>query len=129
MPQARAIIPDQGGISAGLNTTGTTIPNHRIVRRGPTTDSILPAVDGLDGYVGVTLAVILAGQAGDVQIERRAIVEAGGAIPIGSKIMGGTGGKAAVAVATRYSLGIANTEALVDGDLIEVDIDRSSVPA
>lgn len=128
MPQPRAIVPDQGGISAGYNGTGTTIPARRLVKRSTLVDSIAPATDGLADYVGVTMAPILNGYAGDVQIERQALVEAGAAIPIGSKVMGSTGGKAVVATAAKYSIGTANSAALVDTDIIEVAIDRTVVP-
>jgi hypothetical protein len=129
MPQPRAIVPDQGGVSAGFNGTGTTIPARRLVKRSTTVDSITPAVDGAADYVGVTMAAILTGYAGDVQVARRPLVEAGAAIPIGSKVMGSAGGKAVVATAGNYSIGTANSAALVDTDIIEVDIDRTLVHA
>ena len=125
MPQARAIVPDNGGVRAGLNATGVTIPNRRIVKHSTLVDSIALAVDGLDVYFGVTLAAILNGYAGDVQILGRAIVEAGAAIPIGSKVMANATGQAIVATSAKHALGVANTAALILGDLVEVDIDRT----
>jgi hypothetical protein len=129
MPQPRAIVPDQGGIRAGLNSTGTTIPVRRLVKRSTTVDSIALAADGLGPYVGVTMAAILTGYAGDVQIAGRALVEAGAAVAIGALVMGGTSGKGITATAAKYAIGTANTAAAADGDIIEVDLSRSTVPA
>jgi hypothetical protein len=129
MPQVTAIVPDQGGVDAGHNTTVAIIAKYRLVKRGTTTKAITPAVDGLDAYVGVTMAAIPIGAAGDVQIARRALVECGAAVPIGSKVMGSAGGKGIVATAAKYAIGTANTAALVDGDIIECDIDRIALPA
>jgi hypothetical protein len=130
MPQPRAIVKDQGGIRPGLNSTGTTIAKHRIVKKATTAvDTITPAVDGTALPQGVTMAAILDGYAGDVQIEGRAIVEAGVAITIGQKITGGTGGKAAVATAAQYIIGEAASAASADGQLFEVDLNPGVVPA
>ncbi len=129
MPQPRAIVPDQGGVRAGLNSTGSTIATKRLVKRSTTVDSVAPAVDGNGPYVGVTMAAILNGYAGDVQIAGRALVEAGAAIAIGALVMGTTGGKGLTATATKYAIGTANTAAAADGDIIEVDLNRATVPA
>jgi hypothetical protein len=128
MPQVRAIVPDNGGVQAGHNTTVSTIEKHRLVKRSTATDSITPAVDGAAVIYGVTMAAIAANYAGDVQKAGRAIVEAGEAIDIGEPVTGGTGGKGAVAAAEEFYFGIANT-AGEDGDLIEVDINPSVLPA
>jgi hypothetical protein len=122
-------VPDNGGVRAGLNSTGSTIATHRLVKRSTAVDTIAPETDGTAASIGVTMAAITDGYAGDVQVEGRAIVEAGAAIAIGAKVMGGTGGKGATATAAKWFIGIANTEALVDGDLIEVDIQPGIMPA
>jgi hypothetical protein len=122
-------VPDNGGVRAGLNSTGVTIAKHRIVRRSTTTDSITPATGGTLPMLGVTMAAIVDGYAGDVQTQGMAIVEAGAAIAIGALVMGGTGGKGATATAAAHAIGVANTEALLDGDLIEVQLDRTLLPA
>jgi hypothetical protein len=130
MPQPRAIVKDQGGIRAGLNSTGTTIAKHRIVKKATTAvDTITPAVDGAALPYGVTMAAILDGYAGDVQIEGRAIVEAGVVVTIGQKITGGTGGKAAIATAGQFIIGEAASDASADGQLFEVDLNPGVVPA
>ncbi len=130
MPQPRAIVPDNGGIRPGLNATGSTIPKYRIVKKVNTAvDAVAPATNGADVIYGVSMQPITDGFAGDVQVEGRAIVEAGGAIAIGAKITGGTGGKAAVAGAAANILGVAASPAAADGELIEVDIIRSITAA
>lgn len=129
MPQPTAIVPDLGGVKAGLNSTGSTIPTKRLVKRSTTANSIALAADGLGPYVGVTMAAIANGYAGDVQTQGRALVEAGAAVAIGAGVMGGTSGKGITATAAKYSIGTANTAAAADGDIIEVDLFRVTVPA
>lgn len=129
MPTPRAIVPDNGGVRAGLNSTGSTIAKNRIVKKSTAVDTIAPETDGTGTSLGVTMAAIPNGSAGDVQVQGRAIVEAGAAISIGDKVMGGTGGKGAVATAAKFYVGIANTAALVDGDLIEVDLQQGIMAA
>lgn len=130
MPQPRAIVKDQGGIRAGLNSTGVTIAKHRIVKKATVAvDTITPATDGTALPYGVTMAAILDGYAGDVQVEGRAIVEASGVITIGQKITGAAGGKAAVASAANYIIGEAASAAGADGELIEVDLQPGVLPA
>jgi hypothetical protein len=132
MPQPRAIVPDAGGIRAGVNSTGTTIPKYRLVKKATNAavvqagvDSITPAVDGTVIIYGVTMAAILDGYGGDVQVQGRALVEAAGAINVGDKIIGTTGGKAAVSGSGVNIIGQAASAALVDTDIIEVDIIRT----
>lgn len=132
MPQPRAIVPDAGGIRPGLNSTGVTIAKYRLVKKGIVTtgiqagvDSVTPAVDGTVIIYGVTMAAILDGMAGDVQVQGRALVEAAGAINVGDKIIGTTGGKAAVSGGGVNIIGQAASPALVDTDIIEVDIIRT----
>lgn len=124
MPQPRAIVPDQGGVAAGLNSTGSPIAKYRLVKRGAAADTITPATDGSAPIEGVTMAAIPDGAAGDVQLARRTLVEAGGAIAIGANVTGGTGGKGAAGAAGDFVIGKANTEATTDGDIIEVDIEK-----
>jgi hypothetical protein len=123
-------VPDQGGIRPGLNATGTTIAKHRIVNKATAAvDTITPAVNGTAVCYGVTMAAIIDGYAGDVQVEGRAIVEASAAIAIGDKITGGTGGKGAVAGAAANIIGVAASPASADGVLFECDIIRSITAA
>lgn len=130
MSQPRAIVKDQGGIRPGLNSTGVTIAKYRIVKKATVAvDTITPAVDATALPYGVTMAAILDGYAGDVQVEGRAIVEASGPITIGQKITGGTGGKAAVASAANYIIGEAASDASADGQLFEVDLKPGVLPA
>jgi hypothetical protein len=130
MPQPRAIVPDQGGIRPGLNSTGSTIPKYRIVKKATTAvDTITPAVNGTALPDGVTMQEILDGYAGDVQHKGRALVEAGAPITIGQKVTGGTGGKGAVATAAQFFIGEAASAAAADGDIIEVDIVPGVLPA
>ena len=130
MPQPRAIVPDSGAVRPGLNATGSTIAKYRIVKKATTAvDAITPATSGADVCYGVTMQAILNGYAGDVQVEGRAIVEAGAAITIGQKVTGGTGGKGAVAGAAANIIGVAASAAAADGDLIEVDVSRSITAA
>jgi hypothetical protein len=129
MPQPRAIVPDNGGVRAGYNGTGSTIAKYRIVKRATTAvDGVTPGTDGSDVLHGVTMQAISDGYAGDVQVAGRALVEAGVAITIGAKITAGAGGKAAIASSGNQIIGVANSTAAVDGDVIEVDITRGTAP-
>jgi hypothetical protein len=127
MPQPTAIVPDSGGVRACLNSTGSTIPTKRLVKRTTAQNAVVLAADGLDTYIGVTMGAIPNGAAGDVQVQGRALVEAGAAIAIGAKVMGGTTGKGITATTTKYFIGVANTAAAADGDIIEVDIQRGTL--
>ena len=127
MPQPRAIVPDYGGVRAGYNDTGTEIPKHRIVKRSSTADYVETATDGSAPIEGVTMEAIPDDYAGNVQHAGRAIVEAGEAITVGANVTGGTGGKGAVAAVDEHILGVANTAASDDGDLIEVDIIKTQL--
>lgn len=129
MPQARAIVPDQGGVRAGYNDTGSEIVKHRIVSRGTTADYIVVATDGSAPFEGVTMADIPDDYAGDVQHQGRAIVEASAAIVVGANVTATTAGKAVTAAADDHILGVANTAASADTDLIEVDIIKTQLPA
>lgn len=130
MSQPRAIVKDQGGIRPGLNSTGTTIAKHRLVKKATTAvDAITPHVNGTALPFGVTMEAILDGYAGDVQIEGRAICEAGVPITIGAKITGGTGGKAAIATAGQFIMGEAASDASADGQLFELDLMPGVLPA
>ena len=123
MPQPRAFVKDQGGIKPGLNSTGSTIPKYRIVKKATTAvDSITPATDGSALPFGVTLAAINDGYAGDVQTEGVALCEASAALTIGQKVTGGSGGKAAVASAGDWILGEVASAAAADGDVFECNI-------
>lgn len=129
MPQPRAIVPDNGGVRAGYNGTGSDIAKYRIVKRATTAvDGIQTATDGTDVIHGVTMQLIKDGFAGDVQVQGRALVEAGAAINIGQKVTGGTGGKAAVAATGNQIVGVANSSSAADGDVIEVDLTRGTSP-
>lgn len=130
MPQPRAIVPDNGGVRPGLNSTGSDLPKYRIVKKhNVAVDAVQLATDGAALPYGVTMQPITNGFAGDVQIKGRAIVEASGAITIGQKVTGATGGKAAVASAANFILGEAASAAGADGELFEVDLGQGVVPA
>lgn len=130
MPQPRAIVPDSGAVRPGLNSTGSTIPKYRIVKKVNTAvDAITPATNGSAVTYGVTMQQILNGYAGDVQVEGRAIVEASAAIAVGANVTGTTGGKGVTAGAAAHIIGVAASAATADGDLIEVDIIRTITPA
>lgn len=130
MPQPRAFVKDSGGIKPGLNSTGTTIPKYRIVKKATTAvDSITPAVNGSALPYGVTMAAILDGFAGDVQTEGVALCEASGPITIGQSITGTTGGKGAVASAANFIIGEAASAAAADGDVFELNIVKGVLPA
>jgi|SRR5690349_17546591 hypothetical protein len=125
MPQARAIVPDSGGVRPGLNATGSTIGKARIVKKSTAAvDAVAPATDGTARLYGVTMEAITNGYAGDVQVAGRAVVEASAAIAIGAKITAAAGGKAVTAGAAANVIGIAASAAAADGEFIEVDIDR-----
>jgi hypothetical protein len=130
VPQPRAIVKDQGGIRAGLNATGSTIPKYRLVKKSTAAvDAVAPAVDAAAPLYAVTMEAILDGKTGDCQVEGRAIVEASAAIAIGAKITAAAAGKAVTAGAAAYIIGVAASAAAANGDLIEVDIDRGTSPA
>lgn len=130
MPQARAIVPDNGGVRPGLNATGSTIAKYRIVIKSTAAvDAVAPGTNGTARCFGVTMAAIDNGYAGDVQIAGRAIVEASAAIAIGAKVTAAAGGKGVTAGAAGNVLGIAASAAGADGELFEVDIDREVAAA
>jgi hypothetical protein len=130
VPQPRAIVPDQGGIRPGLNSSGQTIAKHRIVRKDTAVvDGIVLNTAGTTLPYAVTMAAIPDGYAGDCQEKGRAIVEAGVELNIGAKVTGGTGGKAVVATAGQYYLGEIASYASGDGVLAELDLKPGTVPA
>lgn len=130
MPQPRAIVPDNGGVRPGLNSTGSDLAKHRIVKKSSVAvDAVALATDGTALPYGVTMQPITNGFAGDIQKEGRAIVEASGVITIGQKVTGGTAGKAAVATAAQFYLGEAASAAGADGELFEVDLGPGVLPA
>jgi hypothetical protein len=130
VPQPRAIVKDQGGIRPGLNSTGSTIPKYRLVKKSTAAvDAVTPAVDNASPIYAATMEAILDGKTGDCQVEGRAIVEASAAIAIGAKITAAAGGKAVTATTAAYIIGVAASAATGNGDLLEVDIDRGTTPA
>ena len=130
MPQPRAIVPDNGGVRPGLNSTGSDLAKYRIVKKSSVAvDAVAYATDGAALPYGVTMQPITNGFAGDVQKEGRAIVEASGPITIGQKVTGATGGKGAVATAAQFYLGEAASAAAADGELLEVDLGPGVLPA
>lgn len=125
MPQPRAIVPDSGAVRPCFNTSGSTHPKYRLLKKSNTAvDATVLATNGAALIYAATMAAIPDGFAGDGQVEGRALVEAGGAIGIGVEITAGSGGKAAVAAAGDYIFGVSASAAGADGEVIEVDVVR-----
>lgn len=123
-------MPDNGGVRPGLNSTGSTIPKYRIVKKATSAvDAITPGVDAVTPLYGVTMEAILDGKTGDTQIKGRAIVEASAAIAIGARVTAAAAGKGVTAGAAAFFIGLAASAASANGDLIEVDIEPGTTPA
>lgn len=130
MPQPRAIVPDSGGVRPGLNSTGSTIPKYRIVKKSTAAvDAVTPGVDAAAPLFAVTMEAIVDGKTGDCQIHGRAIVEASAAIAIGARVTAAAGGKGVTAGAAAFYIGLAASAASATGDLLEVDIQPGATPA
>jgi hypothetical protein len=130
VPQPRAIVKDQGGIRASLNSTGSTIPKYRLVKKSTAAvDAVTPGVDAAAPLYGVTMEAIIDGKTGDVQVEGRAIVEASAAIAIGARVTAAAGGKGVTAGAAAFYMGIAASAASANADLFEVDLAPGTTPA
>jgi hypothetical protein len=130
VPQPRATVPDSGAIRPGLNSTGSTIPKYRLVKKATTAvDAITPAVDAATPIFGVTMEAVLDGKTGDTQVHGSAIVEASAAIAIGAKVTAAAGGKGVTAGAAAYYIGTAASAASANGDLFEVHIAPGTSPA
>lgn len=123
MPTPRSIVPD-GGVRAGLNTSGVTIPNHRIVREHTLTDSVRVCTAATQNPKGVSMQEILANVTGDIQVTGKTIIEAGAAVAK-EDLVGSDGSGRAVAVTTpgNFVVGKAVTATVTGaGDLIEVEM-------
>jgi len=116
---------DPHPINVCRNRSGSDIAKHRIVMRDVDqgVDAYQAAGDAAAPLMGVTLEAIANGKNGNLAQGGLAIVEAGAAISVGAKVTAGTGGKGAASSADEdHIIGIANTEATLDGDLIEVQM-------
>lgn len=123
MPEARQIVPD-GGVRAGLNTSGSTIPKHRIVRDHTLTDSIRICTDANQFPKGVSMQAIVADVTGDVQVAGKAVIEAGAAVAKDALVGSDSVGRAiAITDPGDFVVGRAVTATTTGvGDLIEVEM-------
>lgn len=123
MPTARQIVPD-GGVRAGLNTSGSTIPKHRIVRDHTLTDSVRICTDANQNPKGVSMQEILADVTGDIQVAGKCVLEAGAAVTKGDLVGSDTVGRAiAITDPGDFVVGKAVTATTTGvGDLIEVEM-------
>jgi hypothetical protein len=123
MPEARQIVPD-GAVRAGLNTSGVTIPKHRIVRDHTLTDAIQIATAATQNPKGISMQQILADVTGDVQVAGKAVLEAGAAVAKGDLLTSdGSGRGIATTTPGNFVIGKAVTATITGaGDLIEVEM-------
>jgi len=121
MPTPRRVV-DAESIRAGVNRTGSTIPKERLVQDTAAIQGVTPCTGVGDVPAGVTMEEILDDQTGDIQVFRKAVVEAGAAIVIGVEITSDAVGRAVTAVATNQVAGKAVTAAAALGDRIEVEL-------
>lgn len=110
-----------GQIRPGLNL-GTTIPARRLVQMGAADDQVVLAIDGVTPYLGVSLESIPANRTGDLQISGRVLIEAGGAIPKGSKVSADFIGRAVVPGPGQFKWGEAVYATSGAGQFVEVEI-------
>jgi hypothetical protein len=107
------------------NRSGTDLAKHRFVKidADQGVDAYEAATDGTAAIMGVTLEAITNGYNGDIAKGGHVILEAGGAITVGAKLTGGTGGKAVATTTAGHHVGaIAKTATTSgDGDLIEAE--------
>ena len=120
--QAREDLRD---IQPCRNRSGSDIPPHRILMRDVDqgVDAYEVAVDASAPLLGVSLQTILDGYNGDMARDGLVRVEAGAAISVGAKVTAGADGKGAASTTDEdHVIGEAQTEATLDGDIIEVFI-------
>jgi hypothetical protein len=128
MSQPRRIVPD-GGVRAGLNTSGATISANRIVKRHTLTDAVTPTTAATDRPYGVTMSAVDANVTVDVQVEGKALVEAGAAVTKGAQVTSDAVGRGiATTTSANFYIGIAETAAAAAGDVIEVTLGIDRVP-
>lgn len=125
MSEPTAIVPDKG-IRAGYNGSGADIGAHLFVAleaAATIRGSIeLPGAAGGAGY-GVTMEPIIDTERGDVQVEGKAIVFAGGVIAVGADVQVDIDGMVLAAATGDIVVGVyLGIAAAADGDLIEIDL-------
>lgn len=124
MGEPTAIVPDKG-IRAGYNGTGGDLAVAVFVAleaAATIKGSVeLPSAGG--PVYGVTMVAIPDTERGDVQVEGRAKVTAGGVIAVGSSVQAATDGHAEAAATGDIVVGVyLGDAAAADGDLIEVEL-------
>ncbi len=123
MPQPRAIVPDKG-IRPGFNVSGAEIPKGRFVTRSvpPSVRDEIEIPSGpTDVVYGATMHALPDGQRGDIQLEGRAVAEAGGAVSENTLVTTDSAGRAVTAVTGNIATGLAVTDG-GSGDEIEVEL-------
>lgn len=91
-------------------------------------DTGATSINGIAGALeGVLDQDVPAGGRGDIQVTGRVAVIAGVAIPVRSQITAGAGGKAVIAVAGDWVLGVAVTAALAVNDQFDIRIERYKI--
>lgn len=117
-----AIVPDKG-IRAGHNDTGTDIGARLLVvndNGGP--NSVVLSGAGA-ACTGVTMAIIIDTERGNVQVEGVGICTAGAAIALGAEVMATATGKVITATTGNITVGRATVRAAAaDADLIEIEL-------
>lgn len=120
--ESRQIAPD---IRSGYNATGSTISAYRVVVRNTSNQEgiALPAAN-TDVTFGVTMHDIANLTRGDIAVGGRVKVCAAAAITDGVAVTMDTAGKvlAWTAGAARAVVGVAQSAASADGDIIEVEL-------
>lgn len=106
-----------------MNTDGAVIPEHRIVRRHLTVDSIRLCTSASQQPKGVTMQRIAVGTTGDVQVAGRATIESGGVIAIGDAIGSDALGRAVAGLGPGdFVIATAETAAAGAGAIIEAGL-------
>lgn len=122
MPEPRRVVPD-GGVRAGLNTSGATISAYRIVRRHTLIDSVRPCTAATQRPKGVTMQAIEADVTGDIQIAGKAPIEAGAAFAAEAQLTSDAVGRAiATTTPGDFVIGIAEEAAAGVGSIVEVEL-------
>jgi hypothetical protein len=123
MPEPRRIVPD-GGMRAGLNTDGATIPKYRIVRDHTLTDAVRLCTAATQQPKGVSAEAILQNVTGDIQVAGKTILEAGAAVAKDDLVGSDSVGRAVhITTPGEFVVGRAVTATTNGaGDLIEVEM-------
>lgn len=121
MPEPRRIVPD-GGVRPGLNLSGSSIAQHRIVVMGAAVDQVAQSAAATAPYYGVTMEAIANNVTGDVQVKGKATIEAGAAVAKNVNVMSDAVGRAILATSTNNVIGRTVVASTALGQILEVEL-------